>query len=93
LIGIDTLWLWSQPQDMRAGAGRLLNIVVNTVGAARAHPGCLFADLRSTRVKLLVHDGFSVVRHAWPARGAFRQAGTFARAASGCHAATNRAAV
>jgi hypothetical protein len=62
LIGIDTLWLWSQPQDMRAGAGRLLNIVVNTVGEARAHPGCLFADLRSTRVKLLVHDGFGVVR-------------------------------
>jgi transposase len=29
------LWLCSQPQDMRAGADRLLNIVVNTVGAAR----------------------------------------------------------
>jgi hypothetical protein len=37
VIRIDTLWLCTQPQDMRAGADRLLNIVVNTVGAARAH--------------------------------------------------------
>jgi transposase len=60
LIRIDTLWLCTQPQDMRAGADRLLNIVVNTVGAARAHHGYLFANLRATRLKLLVHDGFGV---------------------------------
>src|SRR5437868_15458155 len=45
---------------MRAGADRLLNIVVNTVGSARAHHGYLFANLRATRIKLLVHDGFGV---------------------------------
>jgi transposase len=45
---------------MRAGADRLLNIVVNTVGAASAHHGYLFANLRATRIKLLVHDGFGV---------------------------------
>jgi hypothetical protein len=39
VICIDTLWLCTQPQDMRAGADRLLKIVVNTVGAARAHHG------------------------------------------------------
>jgi transposase len=60
MIRIDALWLCSQPQDMRAGADRLLNIVVNTVGAARAHHGYLFANLRATRIKLLVHDGFGV---------------------------------
>jgi transposase len=60
VIRIDTLWLCSQPQDMRAGADRLLNIVVNTVGAARAHHGYLFANARATRIKLLVHDGFGV---------------------------------
>jgi transposase len=60
LIRIDTLWLCTQPQDMRAGADRLLNIVVNTVGSARAHHGYLFANLRATRIKLLVHDGFGV---------------------------------
>jgi transposase len=60
LIRIDALWLCSQPQDMRAGPDKLLNIVVNTVGAARAHHGYLFANLRATRIKLLVHDGFGV---------------------------------
>lgn len=60
MIRIDSLWLCSHPQDMRAGADRLLNIVVNTVGAARAHHGYLFANLRATRIKLLVHDGFGV---------------------------------
>jgi transposase len=60
LIRIDTLWMCTQPQDMRAGADRLLNIVVNTIGAAQAHHGYLFANLRATRIKLLVHDGFGV---------------------------------
>ena len=60
MIRIDTLWLCSQPQDMRAGADRLLNIVVNTVGAAHAHHCYIFANLRATRIKLLVHDGFGV---------------------------------
>lgn len=60
MIRIDTLWLCTQPQDMRAGADRLLNVVVNTVGQARAHHGYLFANARATRIKLLVHDGFGV---------------------------------
>jgi hypothetical protein len=60
VIRIDTLWLCTQPQDMRAGAERLLNVVVNTVGQARAHHGYLFANARATRIKLLVHDGFGV---------------------------------
>ncbi|RZL04178.1 MAG: hypothetical protein EOP36_01730 [Rubrivivax sp.] len=45
---------------MRAGADRVLNVVVNTVGQARAHHGYLFANARATRIKLLVHDGFGV---------------------------------
>jgi transposase len=60
MIRIDTLWLCTQPQDMRAGAERLLNVVVNSVGQARAHHGYLFANARATRIKLLVHDGFGV---------------------------------
>ena len=60
MIRIDTLWLCSQPQDMRAGADRLLNVVINTVGHVRAHDGYLFANARATRIKLLVHDGFGV---------------------------------
>jgi transposase len=60
VIRIDSLWLCTQPQDMRAGADRLLNVVVNTVGSARAHHGYLFANARATRIKMLVHDGFGV---------------------------------
>ncbi|HSV83894.1 MAG TPA: IS66 family insertion sequence element accessory protein TnpB [Ramlibacter sp.] len=60
MIRIDALWLCTQPQDMRAGAERLLAAVVNTVGSAQAHHGYVFANARATRLKLLVHDGFGV---------------------------------
>lgn len=60
MIRIDKLWLCAAPVDMRAGADRLLAAVVATVGAAHAHHGYLFANVRATRVKLHVHDGFGV---------------------------------
>lgn len=60
MIRMDALWLCTQPQDMRAGAERLLAVVVNTLGRAQAHHGYLFANAHATRVKLLVHDGFGV---------------------------------
>lgn len=46
--------------DMRAGAERLLASVVQVFGSAQAHHGYLFANARTTRIKLLVHDGFGV---------------------------------
>ncbi len=60
MIRIDALWLCSRPQDMLAGAERLLAVVVNTVGQAQAHHGYVFANARTIRLKLLVHDGFGV---------------------------------
>jgi transposase len=60
MIRIDALWLAVEPVDMRAGADRLLARVVQVFGASRAHHAYLFANARSTRVKLLVHDGFGV---------------------------------
>jgi transposase len=60
VIRIDALWLAVEPVDMRAGADRLLARVVQVFGACRAHHGYLFANARSSRVKLLVHDGFGV---------------------------------
>lgn len=60
MIRIDCLWLAVDPVDMRAGADRLLARVVQVFGAAHAHHGYLFANARSTRIKLLVHDGFGV---------------------------------
>ena len=60
MIRIDAVWLAVEPTDMRAGADRLLASVVHVFGAAQAHHGYLFANARSTRIKLLVHDGFGV---------------------------------
>ena len=60
MIRIDAVWLAVEPIDMRAGAERLLASVVQVFGAAQAHHGYLFANARSTRIKLLVHDGFGL---------------------------------
>ena len=60
MIRLDALWLAVEPIDMRTGAERLLANVVRTFGGARAHHGYLFANARSTRIRLLVHDGFGV---------------------------------
>ena len=60
MIRIDALWLGVEPVDMRAGADRLLARVVQVFGCAHAHHGYLFANARTTRIKLLVHDGFGV---------------------------------
>ena len=60
MIRIDAVWLAVEPIDMRAGAERLLAGVVQVFGGAQAHHGYLFANARSTRIKLLVHDGFGV---------------------------------
>jgi transposase len=45
---------------MRTGVDRLLASVVQVFGAAQAHHGYLFANARSSRIRLLVHDGFGV---------------------------------
>ena len=60
MIRIDALWLAVQPIDMRAGADALLARVVQVFGAAQSHHGYLFANARSTRIKLLMHDRFGV---------------------------------
>ena len=65
MIRIDAVWLAVEPIDMRAGAERLLASVVQVFGAAQAHHGYLFANARSTRIKLLVHDGFGVWFGVW----------------------------
>jgi len=60
VIRIDALWLAVEPVDMRSGADRLLARVVQVFGVAQVHHGYLFANARSSRIKLLVHDGFGV---------------------------------
>ena len=60
MIRIDAVWLAVEPIDMCAGAERLLASVAQVFGAAQANHGYLFTNERSTRIKLLVHDGFGV---------------------------------
>jgi transposase len=47
---------------LRAVADRLHIAVVNTVSAAQAQHGYVFAKSHAQRITLLVHDGFSVWR-------------------------------
>jgi transposase len=46
--------------DMRAGADTALARVVSVFGEARAHHAYLFVNKRSTRMKVLVNDGFGL---------------------------------
>jgi transposase len=60
LIRIEEVWLAVAPLDMRAGTDTALARVISTFGHARAHHAYLFANKRTNRMKVLVHDGFGV---------------------------------
>ena len=75
MIRVDAVWLCTEPMDMRAGTDTALARVVQVFGAARPHHAYVFANKRSTRLKVLVHDGMGVWlaarrlyqgRFAWP---------------------------
>jgi len=57
---IDTIWLSTEPLDMRAGIDTALARVVSVFGAAHPHCAYLFANKRANRMKLLVHDGLGI---------------------------------
>jgi transposase len=60
MIRVDTWWLATEPLDMRAGTETAIARVVKVFGAARPHHAYLFANRRTTRMKVLVHDGIGV---------------------------------
>ena len=60
MIRVDAVWLCTEPMDMRAGTDTTLARVVQFFGAARTHHAYVFANKRSTRLKVLVHDGIGV---------------------------------
>lgn len=60
MIRIDAVWLAVEPLDMRAGTETALARVVRVFGEARAHHVYLFANRRTNRIKLLVHDGIGI---------------------------------
>jgi transposase len=57
VIRVDTIWLATEPLDMRAGTDTILARVVQVFGAARPHHAYLFANKSATRLKVLVYDG------------------------------------
>lgn len=60
MIRVDAIWLATEPLDMRAGTDTVLARVVKVFGAARPHHAYLFANKNSTRIKVLVYDGFGL---------------------------------
>lgn len=60
MIRIDSIWLATEPMDMRAGPYTELARVVAVFGAAKSHCAYLFANRRANRMKVLVHDGVGI---------------------------------
>ncbi|MEX3935787.1 IS66 family insertion sequence element accessory protein TnpB [Paraburkholderia phymatum] len=60
MIRIDAIWLATETIDVRAGIDTILARVVKVFGAARPHHAYLFANKHSTRIKVLVYDGFGI---------------------------------
>ena len=60
MIRIDSIWLATEPTDTRNGMDTALVKVVKVFGAARSHHAYLFTNKRSTRIKVLVYDGFGI---------------------------------
>ncbi|MBM1182186.1 IS66 family insertion sequence element accessory protein TnpB [Pseudomonas lundensis] len=55
MIRIDSIWLATEPMDMRAGTETALAKVIAVFGAAQPHCAYLFANRRANRMKVLVH--------------------------------------
>lgn len=76
VIRVDSVWLATQPLDLRAGTDTVLARIVQVFGEARPHHAYLFANARANRMKRLVHDGIGIWlaarrlhqgRFRWPA--------------------------
>lgn len=57
MVRIDAIWLATEPMDMRAGPQTGGGGVF---GAVKPHCAYLFADRRTTRMKVLVHDEIGI---------------------------------
>ena len=60
MIRVDSIWLATDPMDMRAGTVTALARVIAVFGAAKPHCAYLFANRRANRMKVLVHDGLGI---------------------------------
>ncbi|MCW8279195.1 IS66 family insertion sequence element accessory protein TnpB [Pseudomonas sp. PCH199] len=53
MISIDSIWLATEPMDVRASTETALIRVIAVFGAAKPHCAYLFANRRATRMKVL----------------------------------------
>jgi len=60
MIRLDSVWMATAPLDMRAGPNSVLMRVVEVFGTAHPHHAYVFANRRSNRIKILVHDGIGI---------------------------------
>lgn len=57
MIHVDSIWLATEPIDMRAGTETVLTRVVAVFSAVKPHCAYLFVNRCANRMKVLVHDG------------------------------------
>lgn len=60
MIRIDSIWLATEPMDIRASTETALARVITVFGSAMPHCAYLFANRRVNQMKVLVHDDFGV---------------------------------
>lgn len=60
MIKIESVWIATEPMDMRAGTETALARVVKVFGAVHPNHAYLFANRRANRMKVLVHDGIGI---------------------------------
>ena len=53
MIRVDSIWLATEPMDMRAGTETALARVIAVFGAAKPHCAYLFANRSANRMKVL----------------------------------------
>ena len=60
MMRVDAWLLAVEPLDMRCGMDTLLARVVGVFGSAQPYTAYAFANLRASRMKVLIHDGFGL---------------------------------
>ncbi|EJM24308.1 IS66 Orf2 like protein [Pseudomonas sp. GM21] len=65
MIRIDSIWLDTEPMDMRACTETALTRVIAVFGAAKPHCAYLFANRRATCMKVLAHGDVPSIASAF----------------------------
>lgn len=72
MIRIDTIWLATEPMDMRAGTDTAMARVISVFGTAQPHCAYLFANRRAIWSCSSLYDAYAL--YHWPHPALSRQA-------------------